>query len=124
MSAESTQVTLDIDGTSYEGSTGVDCGHAEMHALDCYIDSRHEGDVDAAAARLKQSRRKVVNCSEKPVCIKCAEVLQKLGFTTGAGTEFGKKTMGGTEWGCTNNVRQLLAKCGIDYESVKQLTSQ
>jgi len=115
-SSESTSVRLKIKDTWYEGATGKGHGHAEMDALHEYIDA--QGGVDNAVAHFKRARGLVVECTEKPVCVRCTQVLKTLGFACSEDTKWGSDSMGSTEWGASMNVKAFLAKYGLDVEKI------
>lgn len=126
--SQSCDAVLKINGQEYPGATGKDCGHAEMHALHCFI-LANPGNRDTAkqsiaycAVLLGTDAPKYVFCPSRPCCRKCTQVLKGLGFKLGAGSEWSDTPMGSTEWGVSLNVRALLEACGVDYEKIKGLS--
>jgi len=114
--AESTSVRLKIKDTWYAGETGQDHGHAEMDALHRYIDA--QGGVDAAVIHFKRARGRVVECTGKPVCVRCTQVLKELGFECSEDTVWGMNPMGSTEWGASMNVKAFLKEYGLDVGDI------
>jgi hypothetical protein len=123
------QATLDINGKSYEGSTGKDHGHAEMDALHNFImeDPGNKKSVPGsikycAALLLAKSTPKAVSCPSRACCLKCSAVLKALGFKASKQSSFSETSMGSTEWGASLNVQTLLKACGVDYDGIKALS--
>jgi hypothetical protein len=123
------QAMLRINGQNYDGSTGRGNGHAEMDALHNFImeDPGNLGSVKASIAHCATLLRhpgtpKSVSCPSRPCCKKCSKVLKSLGFVLAAGSHWSSTSMGSTEWGASQNVRQLLKLCGVDYDAVKALS--
>jgi len=114
--AESTSVRLKIKSTWYDGETGKGHGHAEMDALHEYIGA--QGGVDNAVAHFKRARGLVVECTKKPVCVRCTLVLKTLGFECSEDTVWGVDPMGSTEWGASMNVKAFLQEYGLDVEKI------
>jgi hypothetical protein len=122
---QSCDATLTIFSVPYYGATGTAKGHAEMAALDNFIEgvvaATATQQISSALDKLKRARSKTVYCPSKPCCIKCSAVLQKLGFTCAVDSSFSDQKMEPTEWGVTMRVRALIEAAGMDYESVKRL---
>jgi len=117
-SSESTSVRLKIKDTWYEGATGKGHGPGEMGALHEYIDG--QGGADSAVAHFRRARGLLVECTEKPVCVRCTLVLKTLGFACSDGTKWGSDSMGSTEWGASMNVKAFLKEYGLDVEKISK----
>ena len=125
---QSCDAWLTIDDVTYEGSTGQDHGHAEMDALHNFImsDPGNQGSVKKSVAYcaklLSSTSSKSVYCPSRPCCLKCSATLTELGFSAGKDSSFSETPMGSTEWGASNNVRALLAACGVPYDKITALS--
>jgi hypothetical protein len=120
-----TRATLLIAGASFSGVSSRGKGHAEMQALDEFIQSiriqtenhpKSEDFENAAAQNATDTltgATKTVSCPAVPVCVACATILQALGFVVAAdGTAYSAEASGGVEWGVSAVVRSFLDRAG------------
>jgi hypothetical protein len=117
--SEDCEAWLTIGHETYQGATGKGAGHAEMHALHKMVEEDDGLDfasrVANVVAQITVAKKKTVFCPSRDVCIQCGYVLQGMSFNVGKGTDWGKTTMGKTEWGVSMNVKALLEAMGVDY---------
>jgi len=108
---KSAQVTLDIGGVTYDGTSSGQYGHAEMSTLRDFIIA--QGSLAAAAAALTAAAARTVSCHNQPVCPSCSLILQTLNFATAdAQTVFGDKKSGGVSWGANMKVKDFMKHLG------------
>lgn len=122
-SSQSTQITLDIDGTVVAGKSSTQhCSHAEMNALHKFIMNNHKGDLEAAYSAIQDAGVKTVSCTAKPVCVACAAVLRDLGFKAAdPETEFSGEQSGGIEWGLSMAVKAFIEYVHEDVGAMKSV---
>jgi hypothetical protein len=92
-----------------------------MHALSKIIDSYPNAAAAKIALDATKSISKVVTCTEKPVCARCAIVLKKMGFTRSSGTVWGGKGMGSTQWWTNTRTNELLKLYDLNREAISNL---
>jgi hypothetical protein len=120
-----TAASLTIRGVAFYGKSSQGKGHAEMQALDEFVQSvrlqtenhAKSEDFENAAARevtaMLTGATKTVSCPAVPVCVACATILQALGFATAAdGTVYSTTASGGVGWGVSAVVQSFLDRAG------------
>lgn len=121
-----TNATLSINGALFTGVSSQGKGHAEMQALDEFIQTVRletefvpkwedfENAVTAAGVQiLNAANAKTVSCPLVPVCVACTTILQALGFqVAGDGTAFSAAPSGGVAWGVSGTVKSFLERAG------------
>lgn len=109
VSSQSTKVILWFGQFEVHGSTGNLTGHAEMDAIDQFITACSNKDLDPVEEYNARKKKLLVQCEDKPVCVRCSCVLKALGFKPkNKNTEWGDETMDMTEWGVTGQVKDFL----------------
>ena len=108
---KSAQITLDIGGATFDGTSSGQYGHAEMSALRDFI-LTHDT-LALAATALATAAGRTVSCHNQPVCPSCSLILQTLNFTAAdTQTVFGDKKSGGVAWGANMKVKDFMKHLG------------
>jgi hypothetical protein len=133
-SAQDCQAELTVAGAVYHGSTGKQHGHAEMDALDKFLNelyeqeiyptlddlveknkldmktAKDEGYVATQAVKLFKTYQRTMVCDNKSCCVKCSAILGHLGISPGANTYKTKQIMGkATQYGVSHRVKVFIA---------------
>lgn len=110
-----------VDGSTKEKNT-TGCGHAEMAALHKFW--VHKCGKDKAI--FVGAFCRVIQCEAKPCCCRCSAVLGLLSVSPlSDDTKKTRDTMGGTNWGISDELRDLLAQiCAVPAETFLHFTNE